>query len=44
MKLRDFDHWLLLIWLLITGLIVFGFVVSWNESLLQTLFATDRLF
>ena len=41
-KLRDFDHWLLLIWLLITGLIVFGFVVSWNESLLHTPYATDK--
>ena len=41
-KLRDFDHWPLLIWLLITGLIVFGFVASWNESLLHTLYATDK--
>ena len=41
-KLQEYDHWLMLVWLLITGLIVFGVVVSWNEGLLQTLVAGDQ--
>lgn len=41
-KLQEYDHWLMLVWLLITGLTVFGFVVSWNEGLLQALVAGDQ--
>ncbi len=41
-KLQEHDHWLMLLWLLTTGLIVFGVIVSWNEGLLQALVAGDR--
>ena len=41
-KLQEYDHWLMLVWLLITGLIAFGFAVSWNEGLLQALVAGDQ--
>ena len=41
-KLQEYDHWLMLVWLLITGLIAFGFAVSWNEGLLQALVACDQ--
>lgn len=33
---------LLLIWLIHTGLVMFGLVVAWNEGLLAALVATDR--
>ncbi len=35
--IQDQKHWLMLVWMLITGVIAFGFVVSWNEGLLQAL-------
>lgn len=42
MKIQDLQHYLLLIWLTITGLIVFGLVVSWNEGLITLLVDSDR--
>jgi hypothetical protein len=41
-RLQDYDHWLLLVWLLISGLIVFGFIVTWNENLLYALLEGDK--
>jgi len=41
-RLQDFQHYLLLIWLTITGLILFGIVVSWNEGLITQLVNGDR--
>ena len=37
--IQDQKHWLMLVWMLITGAIAFGFVMSWNEGLLQALYA-----
>ena len=42
LKLQEHDHWIVLVWLLITGLIVFGLLVSWNEGLVQALIAGDQ--
>ncbi len=42
MILQDNRHYLLLVWLVITGLIVFGIVVSWNEGLIMQLISGDR--
>jgi len=36
------EHYLLLIWATFTGVIVFCFVVAWNEGLLLGLVASDR--
>ncbi len=41
-KFKDHEHWLFLMWLVVTGLIGFGLLVCWNEGLLQLLFYTDR--
>lgn len=35
-------HHLLLSWLILTGLIIFGLFVSWNEGVLPLLFAGDK--
>lgn len=42
MRLQDHAHFLLLVWLVITGLILFGVVVSWNEGLIMQLVDGDR--
>ncbi len=42
MILQDNRHYLLLVWLVVTGLIVFGIVVSWNEGLIMQLISGDR--
>jgi hypothetical protein len=42
MRLQHNQHYLLLIWLIVTGLIVFGIVVSWNEGLIGQLVDGDR--
>ena len=36
------DHFLLLMWLVVTGLVVFGFVVSLDQGLVQAMIDTDR--
>lgn len=35
-------HYLLLIWLIFTGVVLFGFIVAWNEDLISGLIAGDR--
>ena len=42
MRLQDNQHYLLLLWLVITGLIIFGVVVSWQEDLIWQLIDGDR--
>ena len=42
MTLQDNRHYLLLVWLTINGLIIFGVVVSWNEGLIAQLVHGDR--
>lgn len=42
MRLQDNQHYLLLLWLVITGLIIFGVAVSWNEGLVRLLIDGDR--
>ena len=42
MKLQDHEHYLFLIWFVVTGLIVFGVVVAWQEGLIAQLLAGDR--
>jgi hypothetical protein len=42
MRLQDNTHYLLLLWLMITGLALFGVVVSWNEGLVGQLVDGDR--
>lgn len=42
MRLQDHPHYLLLVWLIVTGLIVFGVTVSWNEGLVGMLVDGDR--
>jgi len=41
-RFQDYDYWLFLAWLLITGFTVFGIVVCWNEGLLTLLYESDR--
>jgi len=41
-RLQEHEHWLMFMWLSITGLIVFGLIVSWNEGLLQALVTHDK--
>ena len=36
------DHFLLLLWLVVTGLVVFGFIVSLDQGLIQAMIDTDR--
>jgi hypothetical protein len=36
------DHFLLLLWLVSTGLVVFGFVISFDQGLIQSMLDTDR--
>jgi hypothetical protein len=36
------EHFLVLVWLLVTGLVVFGFVVCWDTGLLQTMVQQDH--
>jgi len=42
MTLQENRHYLLLVWLVITGLITFGVVVAWNEGLITQLVNADR--
>lgn len=42
MRLQEHSHYLLLVWLIVSGLIVFGIVVSWNEGLIGMLVDGDR--
>lgn len=42
MRLQEHPHYLLLVWLVVTGLIVFGITVSWNEGLVDMLVNGDR--
>ena len=42
MRLQETTHYLLLIWLLTSGLIAFGLVVSWHEGLIMQLVDGDR--
>ena len=42
MTLQDNRHYLLLLWLVVNGLVVFGIIVSWNEGLIMQLFYGDR--
>jgi hypothetical protein len=42
MRLQDNTHYLLLLWLVITGLSLFGVVVSWNEGLVDQLVDGDQ--
>jgi len=42
MRLQNNQHYLLLVWMVVTGLIVFGIVVSWNEGLILQLIDGDR--
>ena len=42
MRLQDNQHYLLLLWLVLTGLIFFGVVVSSNEGLIRQLIDGDR--
>lgn len=39
---QDHDHWLFLVWLVVTGFILFGVTVCWNEGLILLLFEADR--
>lgn len=39
---RRSEHHLLLVWLIFTGVILFGFIVAWNEGLISNLIAGDR--
>lgn len=41
-RLQEHEHWLMLLWLSINGLIAFGLIVSWNEGFLQTLLTHDK--
>ena len=41
-KLQDIPRYTLLLWLMFVGLIVFGFVVSWREGLIQLLTDGDQ--
>jgi hypothetical protein len=40
--MHKIDHFLLLVWLLTTGLVLFGFVVCWDTGLIQEMVETDR--
>ena len=40
--IRTHQHWIFLIWLLFTGLIMFGLAVCWNEGLIGLLVESDR--
>lgn len=42
MRVQEQEHYLFLIWLLITGLIVFGFVVCWDQGLILALVSGDQ--
>ena len=42
MRLQEQEHHLLLVWLIITGLIVFGFVVCWDQGLISALVRGDQ--
>ena len=42
MRLQDHPHYLLLVWLVVTGLIIFGITVSWSEGLVGMLVDGDR--
>jgi MotA/TolQ/ExbB proton channel family len=42
MRIQDHQHYLLLVWLVVTGLIIFGLIVSWNEGLIMQLINGDR--
>jgi hypothetical protein len=42
MRLQDHRHYLLLVWMIVTGFIAFGITVSWNEGLVTQLINGDR--
>ena len=42
MRLQEHPHYLLLVWLIVSGLIVFGVTVSWGEGLVAMLVDGDR--
>ena len=42
MRLQNHPHYLLLVWLIVTGLIIFGFSVSWHEGFIAQLVNGDR--
>lgn len=41
-RIQDQDHWVMLLWLVLCGLIAFGLAVSWNEGLLAALADGDK--
>jgi len=41
-RIQDHEHWLFLVWLVITGFTAFGLLVCWNEGLVQLLVDSDR--
>ena len=42
MRFQGQEHYLLLVWLMITGLIIFGFVVCWDQGLISALISGDK--
>jgi hypothetical protein len=36
------EHHLLLVWMMLTGVVVFGFVVTWHLGLIRLMVATDQ--
>lgn len=42
MRIQEQEHHLLLIWLVITGLIIFGLTVSWDQGLIAALVDGDQ--
>ena len=42
MRIQDQQHHVLLVWLIITGLIVFGLIVSWDQGLISALVDGDQ--
>lgn len=41
-RFQDLDHWVVLAWLAVTGLSLFGLVVCWQEGLIGLLVDSDR--
>ncbi|MEQ9058027.1 MAG: MotA/TolQ/ExbB proton channel family protein [Gammaproteobacteria bacterium] len=41
-RFQDYDYWVFLAWLVVTGFTAFGVVVCWNEGLLTLLYDSDR--
>ena len=42
MRIQEQEHHLLLVWFIITGLITFGLVVSWDQGLINALIDGDQ--